>query len=44
MARVFIPALVRGPELITASGLYGKVIDRGEGDGGAAARRFPPRY
>ncbi len=28
MARVFIPALVRGPELITASGLYGKVIDR----------------
>lgn len=28
MARVFIPALVRGPELITATGLYGKVIDR----------------
>jgi microcystin degradation protein MlrC len=31
MARVFIPALVRGPELITASGLYGKVIDRAKG-------------
>ena len=29
MARVFIPALVRGPELITATGLYGKIIDRG---------------
>ncbi len=28
MARVFVPALVRGPELITASGLYGKVIER----------------
>ena len=28
MARIFIPALVRGPELITATGLYGKVIDR----------------
>jgi microcystin degradation protein MlrC len=28
MARVFMPALVRGPELFTASGLYGKVIDR----------------
>lgn len=28
MARVFIPALVRGPELITDTGLYGKVIDR----------------
>ena len=28
MARVFIPALVRGPELITATGLYGKIIDR----------------
>jgi microcystin degradation protein MlrC len=27
-ARIFIPALVRGPELITATGLYGKVIDR----------------
>jgi microcystin degradation protein MlrC len=38
MARVFIPALVRGPELITASGLYGKVIDRAkamESGGGA---------
>ena len=28
MARIFIPALVRGPELITATGLYGKIIDR----------------
>ena len=28
MARVFIPALVRGPELITATGLYGRIIDR----------------
>lgn len=28
MARVFMPALVRGPELLTATGLYGKVIDR----------------
>jgi microcystin degradation protein MlrC len=28
MARVFMPALVRGPELFTASGLYGKIIDR----------------
>ncbi len=28
MARIIIPALVRGPELITATGLYGKVIDR----------------
>jgi microcystin degradation protein MlrC len=28
MARVFIPALVRGPELITATGLYGKLMDR----------------
>ena len=27
-ARIFIPALVRGPELITATGLYGRVIDR----------------
>ena len=30
MARIFIPALVRGPELITATGLYGKIIDRGK--------------
>ncbi|HBN31306.1 MAG TPA: microcystin degradation protein MlrC [Rhodobacteraceae bacterium] len=28
MARVFIPALVRGPELITETGLYGRIIDR----------------
>lgn len=28
MARIFIPALVRGPELITATGLYGRIIDR----------------
>lgn len=28
MARVFIPALVRGPELVTSSGLYGRIIDR----------------
>jgi microcystin degradation protein MlrC len=28
MARVFMPALVRGPELLTATGLYGRVIDR----------------
>lgn len=28
MARVFMPALVRGPELMTASGLYGRIIDR----------------
>jgi microcystin degradation protein MlrC len=28
MARVSMPALVRGPELLTATGLYGKVIDR----------------
>lgn len=28
MARVFMPALVRGPELVTASGLYGRIIDR----------------
>jgi microcystin degradation protein MlrC len=28
MARIFMPALVRGPELLTATGLYGKVIDR----------------
>ncbi|WP_085633263.1 M81 family metallopeptidase [Marivita cryptomonadis] len=28
MARIFIPALVRGPELITETGLYGKIIDR----------------
>lgn len=28
MARIFMPALVRGPELVTSSGLYGKVIDR----------------
>lgn len=27
-ARVFLPILVRGPELITATGLYGEVIDR----------------
>ena len=27
-ARIFIPALVRGPELVTATGLYGKVIER----------------
>jgi microcystin degradation protein MlrC len=28
MARIFMPALVRGPELITATGLYGRIIDR----------------
>src|SRR5437868_5045408 len=28
MARVFMPALVRGPELLTASGIYGRIIDR----------------
>lgn len=28
MARIFMPALVRGPELITASGIYGRIIDR----------------
>ncbi len=28
MARIFMPALVRGAELITATGLYGRVIDR----------------
>lgn len=28
MARIFIPALVRGPELITATGRYGKIIER----------------
>ncbi len=28
MARIFMPALVRGPELVTATGLYGRVIDR----------------
>ena len=28
MARVFMPALVRGPELLTASGVYGRIIDR----------------
>lgn len=28
MARVFMPALVRGPELLTATGSYGRVIDR----------------
>jgi microcystin degradation protein MlrC len=41
MARVFIPALVRGPELITRSGLYGEVIRRAEAmereDGALAA-------
>jgi microcystin degradation protein MlrC len=30
MARVFIPALVRGPELITATGLFGKLISRAQ--------------
>jgi len=28
MARVVVPALVRGPELITKTGLYGEVINR----------------
>ena len=28
MARIFMPALVRGPELVTATGLYGRIIDR----------------
>ncbi|MBN9450330.1 MAG: M81 family metallopeptidase [Bosea sp.] len=28
MARIFMPALVRGPELFTATGLYGRIIDR----------------
>ncbi|MBN9062029.1 MAG: hypothetical protein BGP06_14600 [Rhizobiales bacterium 65-9] len=28
MARIFIPALARGPELITETGLYGRIIDR----------------
>jgi len=28
MARIFIPALVRGPELVTPKGLYGRVIER----------------
>jgi microcystin degradation protein MlrC len=28
MARIFVPALVRGPQLITATGSYGKVIDQ----------------
>lgn len=40
MARVRIPALVRGPELITATGLYGEVIRRAqamEREGGALA-------
>jgi microcystin degradation protein MlrC len=38
MARIFIPALVRGPELITATGLYGKIIDRAKAmeEGGEA--------
>jgi len=27
-ARIFLPILVRGPELMTATGLYGEVIDR----------------
>lgn len=30
MARVVIPALVRGPELITKTGLYGKILRRAE--------------
>jgi microcystin degradation protein MlrC len=40
MARVQVPALVRGPELITATGLYGEVIrdaKRLEQDGALAA-------
>ena len=38
MARIFIPALVRGPELITATGLYVKFIDRAKAmeEGGEA--------
>ena len=42
MARIFIPALVRGPELITATGLYGKIIDRAKAME-TAARRCRPR-
>ncbi|MGA2984775.1 MAG: M81 family metallopeptidase [Terriglobia bacterium] len=44
MARVYIPALVRGDELITATGLFGKVVREAQaverGPGGLSAGMF----